>query len=140
MALTVTKSGDWYKNIGSLSAARVTVDFDSSYPTGGESFTPADVGMRVFEFVSIESKGGLTYEFDYTNNKIKAYAQGVLVGSAGSQTLDDFPVTAGVGVTADTHLSLKSGSATIGLGALKEVPDTNDLSSITGVRVFCIGY
>jgi hypothetical protein len=68
-----------------------------------------------------------------------AYAQGALVGAAGAETLDDFPITAGPGVTADTHLSLKAGSATIGFGALKEIASTNSLATITGVRFICFG-
>lgn len=116
-----------------------TVAFDSSYPTGGESFTAADIGLRTMDMVMVHQTKGIVFEYDYTNSKILAYAQGALVGAAGAEILDDFPVTAGPGVTADTHLSLKAGSATIGFGSLKQIANTNDLSTITGVRFVAFG-
>lgn len=117
-----------------------TIAFDSSYPTGGESFTPADIGLRTVDLMLLQPGAiGLTYSYDYTNNKVQAFAQGVLVGAAGAVAMDDFPVTAGPGVTGSTSVSLATGSATVGLGALKEVPNTNDLSTVTGVRFVAFG-
>lgn len=140
MGLTVTKSGDWSGYMGNLRWARCTIAFDSSYPTGGESFTPADLGMKTFDVVQIQQASGLVFEYDYTNKKILAYSQGVTVGAAGAATLDDFPVTAGPGAsTISVSLTNSGGSATHNFGTLKQVPDTNDLSTITGVRVFALG-
>lgn len=73
MALTVTRSGDWSHIAGNRRISTVTVAFDSSYPNGGESFVPADVGMRVFDRVDIEPRFGFNFDFDYTNNKILVY-------------------------------------------------------------------
>ena len=140
MALTVTKSGDWTGYMGNLRWARCTVAFDSSYPTGGESFTPADLGMKTFDVVQIQHTAGLSFEYDYTNKKVKVYSQGVTVGAAGAATMDDFPVTAGPGAsTISVSLTNSGGSATHNFGAMKEVPNTNDLSTVTGVRVFALG-
>ena len=50
------------------------VAFDSSYPYGGESFTPGDVGMSAVHKLMIEPKGGYTFEYDYTNQKIKVFS------------------------------------------------------------------
>jgi len=117
-----------------------TIAFDSSYPTGGESFAASDLGLRTIDLMLFQSgTKGLAFEYDYTNSKVLAYAQGAVVGAAGAQILDDFPITAGPGVTADTHLSLKAGSATIGFGSLVQVASTNDLSTITGVRYVAFG-
>ena len=140
MAITVTKSGDWTGYMGNLRWARCTVAFDSSYPTGGESFTPADLGMKTIDLIQIHSKSGLIFEYDYTNKKVLAYSQGVSVGAAGAATLDDFPVDAGPGAsTISVSLTNSGGSATHNFGTLKEVPNTNDLSTITGVRIFAFG-
>lgn len=140
MGLTVTRTGDWTGYFGTLRYARATIAFDSSYPTGGESLTPADLGMKTIDLIQIHSKSGLVFEYDYTNKKVLAYSQGVTVGAAGAATMDDFPVTAGVGAsTISVSLTNSGGSATHNFGALKEVPNTNDLSTITGVRVFAIG-
>lgn len=138
MALTVAVTR---RNVaGHQNIVTGTIAFDSSYPTGGESLTAADLGLRTVDLMLFQQSAiGLTYSYDYTNSKVLAYAQGALVGAAGTQTLDDFPITAGPGVTADTHLSLKAGSATVSFGALKEVPSTNDLSTVTGVRFVAFG-
>lgn len=71
MALTVTTADE---NVaGARKTKVVNVTFDSSYPTGGEGFTPASVGFVSFTFVDIAPSDGYVYEFDYTNNKIIAY-------------------------------------------------------------------
>ena len=51
----------------------VDVDFDSSYPTGGESLTAADLGLSVVDIVIPSPKSGYVFEYDYTNSKLKAY-------------------------------------------------------------------
>ena len=50
-----------------------TVTFDSSYPTGGESFAPADIGFIVFDRVEVDSTDGFVFEYDAANEKIIAY-------------------------------------------------------------------
>lgn len=49
-----------------------TVDFDSSYPTGGE---PLDLSgdFKDLLFVHIEPKSGYIFEYDYTSKKVLAY-------------------------------------------------------------------
>lgn len=137
MALTITvtrriTAGDQHLVSGHVS-------FDSSYPTGGESFTAANLGLRTVDLMLVQQTKGIVFEYDYTNSKLMAYTQGAVVGAAGAVTMDDFPVTAGPGVTASTSLSLATGSATVTWGTLKEVPSTNDLSTITGVRFVVFG-
>ena len=69
LAITVNKRGV----VGDLRYADLSIAWDSSYPTGGESFTPADAGMDTFHVVTAHQKSGYTFEMDYTNNKILAY-------------------------------------------------------------------
>ena len=141
MALTITRSGDWHGVAGNLRYAYVRVAFDSSYPTGGESFVPSDVGMREFVDVKIHPTSGFVFEYDYTNEKILVYTQGVAHGSAGSVTLDDYPVTAGPGATSGASISREaSATSPLRMGPLKEIASTDDLSTVTGVRVFCWGF
>lgn len=117
-----------------------TIAFDSSYPTGGESLAAADIGLRAIDSIRVDPKSGLVFEYDYTNSKLLAYAQGVTVGAAGAATLDDFPISAGPGAsTISVSLTNSGGSATHNLGALKECPNANDLSTITGVRFSAVG-
>lgn len=141
MALTVTKTGDWQITAGNVRMSRVAIAFDASYPTGGESLTAADLGLRVIDFISIQPQSGFVFEYDYTNNKVLAYSQGAAHATAGSATLDDYAVTAGPGVTSGISISREAsaGAATARWGPMKEVGDTDDLSTITNVRVFAIG-
>ena len=54
-----------------------TITFDSSYPTGGESITAADVGMESIALVLFSpDKNGFVPQFDYTNSKIALYSAG----------------------------------------------------------------
>jgi len=77
MALTVTRSGDYQNVMGNLRKTYVTVAFDSFYPVGGESLTPADFGLRVIDMILVEPKNGYQFEYDYTNSLIKVFsAQG----------------------------------------------------------------
>lgn len=48
------------------------ITFDSSYPTGGEAITPAQFGLQAIDFVLLSNNGGNDFEYDYTNNKVKA--------------------------------------------------------------------
>jgi hypothetical protein len=49
------------------------VDFDSSYPTGGEALAPSDFKLTKFDFVVAEPKSGYVFNFDYANNKLKVF-------------------------------------------------------------------
>lgn len=116
----ITRSGDWTGYFGNLRCCPVTIAFDSSYPTGGESLTAADLGLKTIDLLQIQSKSGLVFEYDYTNSKILAYSQGVSVGAAGAAAMDDFPVDAGPGAsTVSVSLTNSGGSATHNFGALK---------------------
>ena len=114
-----------------------------TYPTGGVPLSVSLLGMkREVHSVQIADESaadGFHYKWDKTNNKILIYTQGVLLGAAGSETLDDFPITAGVGVTADTHVSAKAGSATIRTGPLKEIAAA-DTPAATVLRVVVRGW
>lgn len=51
-----------------------TVTFDNSYATGGEALLPTDVGLSSkIEFVSFSPASGYVFEYDYANQKVKAY-------------------------------------------------------------------
>lgn len=97
---------------GRLRVAVRTVTFDDSYPTGGESFTPADVGLSEFLFVDIQNDAdgtlGFSFEYDYTAQTIVA-----------------------LGVEQDADAATTE--------PLDEEDDTEDLSAVV-VRVLCIGF
>jgi len=69
-----------------------------------------------------ESNGdGFVYKYDKTNRAIRIYSQGVALDAAGTETLDDHAVTAGVGVGTISLGAAVAGAGTYGLGALKEL-------------------
>lgn len=112
MALTVatTNRNAQAVSLGNLRARLVTVTFDSSYPTGGEAFAPADVGLSEFAFVgvSIDGAPGYVVAFDYGTNKLMVF-----------------------GVEQDADAAVTD--------PLDEENATADLSTLV-IRVLCIGY
>ena len=45
--------------------------FDSSYATGGESLTAADLGLTVIHLMILAGSSFYQGEYDYTNSKVK---------------------------------------------------------------------
>lgn len=116
-----------------------------TYPANGVPMPSAGkFGMkRHLEYLNLidhDDGNGIYWKYDAENKKLRAYVQGALVGAAGAQTLDDFPVTAGFGVTADTHLSLKAGSATVRLGTLKEAVGGTDAPAAQTIYAEAVGW
>lgn len=70
MALTKTNT---QRFAGNFRDEIFDLAFDSSYPEGGESFAPGKTSLSTFYKVQIEPKDGYTFEFDYSNNKIKVF-------------------------------------------------------------------
>jgi len=60
-------------SLGSRRKLIADVDFDSSYAWGGESFDYTAKGFTRVDSVRIEPKDGISFEYDYTNKKIKAF-------------------------------------------------------------------
>ena len=75
-----------------------TVTFDSSLASGGESFTPADVGFVVFDRVKVQFAGGYEFVYDDTNETIVPYEVGPGTSNTGGVTDDDSAATNGVAV------------------------------------------
>lgn len=73
MAAVVTLAGDWLKSIGNMKAVVASVAFDSSYPTGGESVTPAKLGLGKIEFLIAQPTSGYVFQWDNANSKLLAY-------------------------------------------------------------------
>ncbi len=104
MALTKTEAVP--SAFGNKRANFVDVDFDASYPTGGEALTPGDFGLTVIEMMIIAPNAGYVFEYDVANEKLKAFWVDTTVDGA----------------------------------ALAEVANTTDLSGVTTVKCFAIGY
>ena len=80
MAITITEI---HRSVfGNKRIVTADLDMDSSYPTAGESLTPADVGLTGFDIVMLSPQSisntadedaaadlGFSPTFDYTNNK-----------------------------------------------------------------------
>lgn len=124
--------------VGEQALVTFTVAFDSSYPTGGESLTPEDLGfINHVDVLSCSPKSGVLFEYDYTNKKLKAVFP---TGGAGTPAAAlAVPVaTIAAGATTVTGASATPGVA-ISPGVGKEVASTQNLSTLTAVRGFAIG-
>jgi hypothetical protein len=71
MALTVSsiENAMW----GNKLAPSASIAFDSSYAIGGESLTANKFGLSAIERMIIEPCQGYSFEYDYTNSKVKVF-------------------------------------------------------------------
>ena len=82
MGITKTRDADLQSNPTAHTYASMggmfevgTITMDASYPKGGEdiTFPPWKHNPR---FLEIDAEGGYEFEYDRTNNKIKAFTEG----------------------------------------------------------------
>lgn len=104
MALTVavTERGQF----GNKLMNRGTIAFDTSYPTGGESLTANQLGLRVVDSVHFEVEEGFKFDYVYGSALVLAFYADYSTGTD---------------------------------GALIEVADMTDISSVGGVRFTATG-
>lgn len=152
MSATVTEKRKF--KFGNGFGVVADVAMDSSYPTGGEALTAQQFGLSVLNFVLPSPAAGYLFEFDHTNNKLKAFTP---TGShthklrTGSTAAADATSGALAEVAAGTESAARLMGTAIdadyevileGTGtkvAASEVANTTDLSAVT-VRVIAIGY
>lgn len=87
MGLTITRpvAGSDYVS-GNKRVKVREIEFDNNYPTGGESLTPADVGLEVIEqFIphgpaaNSDGTGGtlsVSVRYDHSTSKLQAFESG----------------------------------------------------------------
>lgn len=70
---TVTRTG----TMGDQRSVFGTITFDSSYPTGGEAFDKADIGLGRLDWISFnQGEDGRVFHWDATNAKILVFESG----------------------------------------------------------------
>jgi hypothetical protein len=149
MAMTVSLPGDWLENIGNRRAVRGTVTFDTSYTTGGEALTAANVGLGVLEYIDFNPVAGFTFVYDYVAGKVKAFAAGqsalpnvVVTGGQGAGPGLQITPDSNAGVLGKTTATTRTipgatfGLVASGAGASGEVAATTDLSVTPGAIPF----
>lgn len=129
-----------------------TLDFDSSYPTGGETVNVT--GNERFESMIIQSKSGYNFEWDATNQKMKVFQTGahthdVLIkgGQAAAGTAatawyatDIFGKEAATDKTILGADSATKGGVQSAVARVQtEVADTTSLAALTGVQFWAVG-
>lgn len=71
-----------------------TVAFDSSYPTGGEALTVAQLGLSTLDAVWAPNNGAHSFQYDAANSKLLAYTN-----SDGAQVANTTDLSALTAVT-----------------------------------------
>jgi hypothetical protein len=129
MALTATfdsrSKGMFYS--GAEKVRRGTLLFDSSYSTGGKPVTAATFNLRRLDHLDISPSGGLIFEFDKTNMKVKAYYPTGGATAAPTSASAVPQVTGG----ASSATAVNATTPALTPGVAKEVGNTADLSTIT---------
>tara|TARA_R110000787_G_scaffold119860_1_gene230778 strand:- start:837 stop:1283 length:447 start_codon:yes stop_codon:yes gene_type:complete len=147
MALTVTRTGDWSGIEGNKRTGLIKIDFDSSYPTGGEALSASEFGLSKIEELNFMSQGRLGYVF-YTDTALPATTVNIEVlcptgGTAptavGAPTQAASAVMAASGADSTslvdhTHVA---GATTGGRGV--EMGNTADLSTLTAIWIKATG-
>ena len=72
LTVTINRS---FGNANSVERVRdITIGFDASYPTGGESLTVDDVAIGTTMYmVTCDSNDGYVFQYDYTNSLLMAF-------------------------------------------------------------------
>lgn len=93
MALTVAVTEPGV--MGNKRTTRGTIAFDSSYPTGGESLTAANIGLNTIDEITFQDKSGYSFEYDYTNALVLVYSGVAIPTRTGIVDDSDTAATAG---------------------------------------------
>lgn len=147
MALTI--SGLQRNVFGNRRAHSGVITFDSSYPTGGESLVPANIGLSVIDYIKFVPASSLVSTFstliecdyDYTNQKVRAFEQGVRTSGTAAADTTNFVFVEDI-AAADSAVKAAGPAVAINtnysLGGLREVLNGADLSGVS-VRFEAIG-
>lgn len=103
MALTISNVDSRSDDVWGRHKVRiVSVTFDSSYATGGESLTPNNVGLAQFDIVipsvDANAEGGHVVQYDYTAQTLMVFVEestaagGPLLEAASATDLDGLVV------------------------------------------------
>lgn len=71
--LTYSVTPDKRISMGNKIMVLGSIAFDSSYPTGGESFDRTQLVLRDLDSIIFEDSGVFSFQYDYTNNKVKVF-------------------------------------------------------------------
>lgn len=122
-------------SIGNKKMVRGKIAFDSSYPTGGEPFTPNNMGLSIVEnFFVVSNEGGYAFDYDYSNQKLKVFdvSGGALSGSIAAEAAHTHAVALDGGVSDATSGGTPAGtnasSAVTGTGTFVGTAPTGDLN------------
>lgn len=113
MAVAASFSGDWQTSLGNRRGVSATLTFSGTYTTGGESLTPAMLGLGALDTGSVlinQGEDGLVFKYDYTNKKVLIYRSAGFT-PAGTISKPTFTVTKGA-ILASSELGLSADAAT----------------------------
>ena len=123
MALTITLDSPSHSVDGHQYRVKGTIDFDASYPTGGEALTAANIGLRVIDDIEFTNFGGFDIK---TETALPATTLNVQVFNTAGLTpagTNSAPTITGSGAAAGAYAQ----ATTIGIAA-----DANDTTLTTG--------
>lgn len=138
-AVTVTIS----RSIGDVDAVErirdISVDFDDSYPTNGESLTAANMALASVHFITCQPTSGYMFQYDYSAAKMKVFyttgAQAVAASAANQPTVTTGGATASAVDATTPTVTIPAGfRSAVDASTGDEVGNTANLSSLTGVR------
>lgn len=92
--MAVSVNSKTFSIFGDKAVSVADLAFDSSYPFGGEGFNiDQRIGMHAEEMVIFENKAGYSFEWDYSNHKIKVFRQAPAIVYEEKHTVTDDVIT-----------------------------------------------
>lgn len=144
MALTVTIDGEvqlgaqMTKGDRRMRQIMGTMDFDRSYPTGGEAL-PSTFPLTTIKGMKIETKSGYMFECDRSAKKIKAFHPRAAITNTLAASVNA-GATSVTSTAANGAIITLSGNAGVAAGPGAEVPNLTNLSALTGVGFIAWGW
>lgn len=124
--------------VGDLRYVSGSIDFDSAYATGGLAFDPGRLGMSVIDLILFSPTSGLMFEYDYTNNKVKAFFPTGGAGTpAAALAVPTVLASTGAVTASAVDATRPTGAVLPGVGA--QVPASQNLATLTGVKFVAFG-
>jgi len=140
MALTIVNKQQ--SVFGNMRIGVYTINFDASYPIGGEALTAGALGMNEILFMDIHpnnlASAEYLYGYVYSTGSTGLLTIHYPTGGAAPATVGDPAFVVASGATTMTGSAATLAAITEGAGRGEELLDTTDASTLT-IRVLAVG-
>ena len=114
-------------SLGNKKMMIAQVDFDSSYAFGGESFDYVSYGFRTVDSVKFFDGKGFTFEYDFTNKKVKVFGDAPPIVYEEKHTIPTTPFKVTLNYPAAYIMNIASATANYPMLSADSTPGTGEV-------------